>query len=509
MPIVTIAAACLIAHGARADWTWNGGNNADLSNSANWTGTSGNYLFSSSASGLYLSQNWSCPASFMVSTDGATVSLALGEGRTLSLTSTAHVSLMNCDNSTFELSSGTIDHTVNKEIYLLSPQTVSNTKRYTNNTFRITGSGTLLQTINKAVISAKGSKGTFEITDGAEFKGGIRFYGNATTDQTVLVRNGGTLTSYMTSGGECAYPSQGGGGTGCTTIVDGGTLTAKTLSFVDKGWKFEVKNGGKAQFSAHGSYLGKNTSFNEITVGDGGVLESKTTNNGQFFIGNGNGSTGNVVRVHSGGTMRFTDNFGDNESCSYGKFELGYGEGSVSNRLEVLGGTLVTDRVYVGGDTTTASSGNAVVVSNGTMKTWHVAFSQKGGENALEIAGTNPVITTQSQMTFTNCVITLDFADGAYTGVPLQAQAGSLVFNNGTTFALENVKAVRSAGGAKVTVARRTAGAITLAAGLLDTWNAALAADDETRGCAFSLANDGKDLTLKLSSTLGMMVIVR
>ena len=506
-----LAAVCA-AGLARADWTWNGGNNADLSDSSNWTGSSGNYLFNASVSGLYLSQDWSCPTNFMVSSDGVTVSLALGADRTLSLSSTQHVSLMGCDNSTFELTSGKIDHPAGREIYLLSPSSPNKNKNYTNNTFRITGQGTILQTFNKAVVSAKGSGGKFEIADGAEFKGGIRFYDNNNTDQTVLVSTNGTLTSYMSYGasaGACAYPSQTGGGRGIRTVVDGGTLTATYLNFANNEWSFEVKNGGKAQFSKNGMVIGSGSSFNVVEIGDGGVFEEKSTNNGLFTIGNGAGATGNVVRVLSGGVLRFTDAFDDDAPCSYGKFQIGYSE-AVSNRVEVLGGTLITDRVYVGGDVANKpGDGNALVVSNGTMKTWHVAFSPRGGNNMLDIAGTTSAITTQSQLVFTNTVVTLDFADGKYTSIPLQAEAGTLVFNAGTTFALKNIKPAVRAGGGSVTIARRTAGAITIASGLLDAWNAALAADEATEGCAFSLANGNKDLVLKLPAPKGLAIIVR
>ena len=34
----SIAAALALASTAKADWTWSGGNNADLSDPANWTG---------------------------------------------------------------------------------------------------------------------------------------------------------------------------------------------------------------------------------------------------------------------------------------------------------------------------------------------------------------------------------------------------------------------------------------------------------------------------------------
>ena len=685
---VLLAFSSLFAGSAWADWTWSEGNNADLADAANWTGSAGAYLFGASASGLYLSRDWTCPTNMHLTADGTTVSFDLGAERTLTFSDFQF--FFTAKNSTVEFLSGTLANTA-KEMNLLSSDNWGS--NIGGNTFRLKGANTFLNSTKGSIFSYHGTGSTFEICDGAGFNGNFRYGNNNPKSQTLFVHSGGAFTNTSTSGyvtqsgstglrtivdnasfsipsGVITYAGSGqsfaaqnhatvyaayafklgntsgydgnslevsGGSllevqslqlgasgsarntaliTGAGTVVDSGyglyvgaynasgvsnTVTVadgatvkmtKSTSGMENlvvgasgGWNRLVLESGAivtnagtgvprlGQNSGHntieidggrfyagrsmriGDAVGANSntlsiadgicrgatyyctfrvgadggSFNDVEVRDGGLLELGTSNgwtgrhpgNGtdNSYVGFGNGASCNAIRVLKGGVFRCpaTTKYGQDTYHTGSKLNIGFEANTCSNRLEVLGGTAKIGIIYIGG-TNETSVGNAMVVSNGTVNASKVFVSQTdtlppgvpfSAVNALEIAGTNSLVQTESDMRFYDkAELSLDFADGAYATVPLLANKGTLQFDTGSMISVKNVASLRSAGGAKVTIARRTAGSITLAAGLLDTWNAALAADDETKGCAFSLANDGKDLMLKLPSTLGMMLIV-
>jgi len=686
MRLFALAATCLLVQGAWADWTWSGGDNADLSDSANWTGSSGNYLFGASASGLYLSQNWTTDKLLQVGSNGATVIFDLGADKTL--TFSGDQAFFNANNAIVEFASGTIENTAN-EVNLLS-STDWAAKR-NENIFRLTGANTLFKATKGAIHSYNGTSNIFEVANGAVFTGALRFGNTNPSYQRIYIHDGATMTNTSSQAG-------GSSGTGLRTTVDnatfvcsgydlsvggkeawfeflngstgavpdkkfllgngsssvsnklvvsgGSNLSAATLrigasgstwnkalvtgdgTFVDAQYGLyigglgtdgtgvsnavTVADGAQVSVTQHssghqslgvgysgggnlltiesgsivtngasgtpylgyassnnrivvnggtlhssrclvlgnnsgansnslsvangtfrgGSYfctfrVGGSGSFNLAEVGDGGLLElmmsrgwagrNPGNGNDNSYVGFGNGASHNVLRVLAGGTVITPSAYGNSSFASGAKLNVGLDRNTCSNRFEVLGGTAKIGQIYIGG-TNETSVGNTMVVSNGTVNASKVFVSQTdtlpsgvsfSAVNALEIAGANSLVQTESEMRFYDkAELSLDFADGAYVTVPLLANKGTLQFDTGSMISVKNVASLRSAGGAKVTIARRTAGAITLAAGLLDTWNAALAADDETKGCAFSLANDGKDLMLKLPSTLGMTVIV-
>jgi hypothetical protein len=160
-----------------------------------------------------------------------------------------------------------------------------------------------------------------------------------------------------------------------------------------------------------------------------------------------------------------------------------------------------------------------MVVSNGNVKVRYLYVSQTNslpegvsfaGANIFEIAGTNSVVKSQTQMRFyADAELSLDFSEGFYKEIPLLAESGTMQFDAGSSVSLKNIEDVCSSGGATVTIARCSARAITIEDGTIEAWNASLAADPKTAGCVFSLANGGKDLVLKISKFTGFIFTVR
>lgn len=685
-------AAATLATPALADWTWSGGNNADLADAANWTGSAGAYLFGASASGLYLSRDWTCATNMHLTADGTTVSFDLGSERTLTFGEKAQY-WFNANNSTVEFTSGKLvgagTSSGNLDMVLLSSGDWS-AKRHLN-TFRLTGKDTAFS--GYAIHCYNGDSNTLEVANGALFSASLRFGNTNPRYQRVFVHDGATMTNTSSQAGGTT------GGIGFQTTVDNATFvcSGNDLSVAGKEARFEFLNnstgavpgkqfllgngsssvsnklvvsggsnlsasslrvgvsgstwnealvtgdgtfvdaqyglyiggmgtagtgvsnavtvadgaqvsvtqystghqslvvgysgggnlltiesggivtngasgtpslgyassdnrivvdGGKLHSSRSlvlgnnggansnslsvangifrgGTYyctfrVGGSGSFNLAEVGDDGLLELMMKNgwsgrnpgqgNDNSYVGFGNGACHNVLRVLAGGTVITPSAFGNSSFASGAKLNVGLDPNTCSNRLEVLGGTAKIGIIYIGG-TNETSVGNAMVVSNGTVNASKVFVSQTdtlppgvpfSAPNALEIAGTNSLVQTESDMRFYNkAELSLDFADGAYATVPLLANKGTLQFDTGSTIKVKNTKAIVHAGGAKVTVARRSAGAITLASGLLETWNAALAADKATKGCEFSLGNSDKDLVLKIGGDVATILCFR
>ena len=683
------AAALALASTAKGDWTWSGGNNADLSDPANWTGSNGAYLIPASASGLYLSQDWTCPTHMTLNTDGTTVSFDLGAERTLTFSDFQF--FFTAKNSTVEFLSGTLANTA-KEMNLLSAGEWGT--NIGGNTFRLKGANTFLDSTKGSIFSYHGTGSTFEICDGARFNGGFRYGNSNPKSQTLFVHSGGAFTNTSTSG--YVTPS---GCTGLQTIVSNATFSvpssgityagniqsfaaksratvytsgaftlgsasgyngnslevsgssrlsaqmlqvgaggstlnealltgagtevvgnrglyvggrnssgvSNTVTVADSailqisegvsgydnlvvgysgGWnRLVIESGAVVTNYASGSpRLGQNSShnaieinggrlnsarclrigdsvgansntlaiadgvfrggtyyctfrvggdggsFNEVEVRDGGLLELGVSRgwtgrhpgngNDNSYVGFGNGASCNAIRVLEGGVFRCpeTTKYGQDSYHTGSKLNIGFAANTCSNRLEVLGGTAKIGIIYVGG-TNETSVANALVVSNGTVNAASVYVSQDttlpagtpfAAPNTLLVKGTNSLVKTTANLIFyEKGELSLDLADGVYGTIPLQATGGALEFKTGSTIKVKNTKAIARAGSAKVVVARRSAGAITLASGLLETWNAALVADKETKGCELSLANNDKDLVLKIGGEAATILCFR
>ena len=683
------AAALALASTAQADWTWSGGNNADLYDPANWTGSNGAYLIPANASGLYLSQNWTCVTNMHLTADGTTVSFDLGSERTLSFSDFQF--FFTAKNATVEFLSGTIMNTA-KEMNLLSSDNWGT--NIGGNTFRLKGANTFLDSTKTSIFSYHGSGSTFEICDGARFNGGFRYGNSNPKSQTLFIHDGGAFTNTSASG----HVTQN-GNTGLRTIVSGATFsvpsgpityTGSDQSFAAKdsatvytsgaftlgnkseyngnslevsggsslsaqmmqvgtggsalnealitgagtevdskrglyvggrnssgvsntvtvadhailkitegvsgydnlvigasgGWNSLVVESGAVvtnyasgtprlgQNSSHnsidieggklhlarcihigdsagadsntvsiangvfrgGTYYcafhvgGNGGSFNEVEVRNGGLLElgvsrgwtgrNPGNGNDNSYVGFGSGASCNAIRVLTGGVFRCPDvaKYGQDSYHTGSKLNIGFSANTCSNRLEVLGGTAKIGIIYVGG-TNETSVANALVVSNGTVNSSSVYVSQDttlpagtpfAAPNTLLVKGTSSLVKTTANLVFyEKGELSLDLTDGVYGTIPLQATGGALEFKTGSTIKVKNTKAIARAGSAKVVVARRSAGAITLASGLLETWNAALVADKETKGCEFSLANNDKDLVLKIGGEAATILCFR
>ena len=683
--LFSTAAVCFFANGLLAYWTWNGGNDADIADSGNWTGSDGNYLFNASASGLYLSRDWTCATNMHLTASGKTVSFDLGKDRTLTFGEKTQY-WFDTNNSVVEFLSGTLENSGN-EMVLLSSGSWGTQRNF--NTFRLKGSGTVFR--GNAIHSYHGASNTLEITDGALFSGALRFGNNNPKYQVIYVHDGAVMTNtgsqaggtasvglrmtvdnamFVCSGNELSVKgveakfeflngstasvpsktfllgngsssvsnklvvsggsnlsssslrigvtgsscneavitggstfvdagyglyvgglgSDGSGVSNVVTIADGATVSVTQYSSghqslcvgYNGGWN-ELTIGGNASLTngasgtpfvgyassnnkiivdggrlysgrclvlgsergadsnllyvANGRFqggtyygtfqVGGKGSHNLLEIAEGGLVELKTSNDWSGRYGNGSdnsyvgredGSSFNAIRVRNGGALRCPSTYGIDPNWGKGKINIGFGRNTCSNRLEVLAGSANIGCVYIGG-TNETSVGNAMVVSNGNVKVRYLYVSQTNslpegvsfaGANIFEIAGTNSVVKSQTQMRFyADAELSLDFSEGFYKEIPLLAESGTMQFDAGSSVSLKNIEDVCSSGGATVTIARCSAGAITIEDGTIEAWNASLAADPKTAGCVFSLANDGKDLVLKISKFTGFIFTVR
>ncbi len=322
-----LGAACLFAGGAFADWTWNGGNNADISDPANWTGTDGAYLFPASASGLYLSQNWTCATNMHLTADGTTFSFDLGADKTITFSDFQY--FFYSKNSTVEFLSGTIVNTT-KEMNLLSDQTWG--RQNGGNTFRLKGANTFLDARAGAIFSYHGSGSTFEICDGARFNGAFRYGNTNPTNQKLYIHDGGAFTNTASKHETPAGAIE--------VLVSNAIFSAASVNFKGSGQSFKATGG------------------------------STINSTGWFTFGNSSGSSGNSMEV-SGGS-----------SLSAQLLNFGAAESALNDILITGEGTEVDAQygLYLGGRDSSGLSNTVTVADGALMK---ITKSQSGYQNMV------------------------------------------------------------------------------------------------------------------------------
>ena len=532
----------------------------DLSDAANWYGDSGAMTFAGDAT-VTLSKDWTADlgdSSMHPGANGLHVVFDLGAENTLTLTNRFSAQY---NNGTMELLSGKIVNAANVSNSDATPMGYDfsnwNAQR-NNNTFRIKGESAAWEG-SMAFNKSTGSR--FEVLDGAHFNGGIRW--NASTGANILIAGGAVVTNTHVSGAFSPFQ-----GAGSRMVVSNAVLVQSSGSFAAfggtaRGSALEVLDGARvicagrgmsvgggaaatddtvlvtnAFLSVGGSYYCSfkfNGTNNVFTVDDGGVLWVPGSNNHNGRTGNGTdnaylgfaaSSVGNVLRILSGGvvvtpTQANASSDAGAESVGIGwgsKFNVGWDQGSCSNRIEVLGGTARIGVIYVGGKSET-SVGNALVVRDGgyvyapylyVADTNLLGGASFGGRNSVVIGGAgSQVVTDRAARFYGASELEFDLAEGAFSKIPLVANRGTLQFDAGCSLKIDGAKEIAKAGSATMTLVRRNAGAIALEDGVLEAWNAALAANGETKSCSLSLENGGKDIVLAIASSAATTITLR
>jgi len=263
-----------------------------------------------------------------------------------------------------------------------------------------------------------------------------------------------------------------------------------------KGNVVRVYDGGILEQNGSGIWIGKQGSSNRFEVANA----TATFANGDqiIYVGFTN-CTGNAMSIQPGG--HFLGRSGENRT---GKIYVGYGANTEDpapghdSLLEVLGGELSVKEVQVG---LNGSSGNTVVISNGTVDVSYFASSHFDTTNALVIKGTTPSLAGDTVHINTNTEVVFDFADGVYEAAPI---TGGINIHEGSTVRFTNVESLRRAENRRCELVRTTGTDPVITDEILASWQAAL-----PERCSLRRSSDGKAILFHASSDYGSLFIIR
>ena len=554
MPIVALAAACLIAHGAwAAEKTWSPSNGGDMAVDANWGGVK-----PTSSDTITVNKNQSAPiwlSEDLTATGGnsqfaANFELALtnetGVSKTLSLnrihlnglswtvrltagtlsfnnhlymgdfSSSARDDTFIVDGSSTVLSGGSTSINVGSSypgnaLIVTNGATVSGSQltvgrnnqmlgtapnRFyaTNELCRVTGIGTKADFSGLISIGSAGGN-RLEIDDGALLSGARLFVGNNNYDSTKAA----TFSDASFAGG-------------AVVVVSGGAtlMLTNTTTSVDNN---------------HSSSIGTYSMSNRLEIVDGGKLVAVTN---AFRVGGindisgflaahpGYGYSGNKMLVSgegSGVIMRCGSQSGiwvgskiapdcsvtvENGATweSYGEFKVA--DGYVTNAtLRVASGASLSHHVYSLNIGTSANAKNAALeIDDGSVESVDREINVKGEDSHISISGTNSHLSSPNDTItfFTGTRLEVAIPKDGFTGGEPPITCKTLTFNAGSSLVVTLEKANHPGG--RVVLARATNN--------ITTNNLSITLPD---GVELDTSN-AKELAVKIRSS-GLIVICR
>lgn len=265
-----------------------------------------------------------------------------------------------------------------------------------------------------------------------------------------------------------------------------------------KGNVLRVSDGGLFEQNGSGFWLGqKGGSSNSIEVANATFTFGNWDQH--IYIGYTN-CTGNAMRILPNG--KFLGRSGEKKERSgvvyvgnaYSTEDPAPGHDSL---LEVLGGELSVKQVQVG---VNGSSGNTVVISNGTVDVSYFVSSHSETANTLVIKGTNSLLKADTINLTANSEVVFDFADGVYTSAPL---LGGVNIRDGALVRFENTAHLHNAENRRCELARNDDKEIEITDETLAAWRNAL-----PERCRLSLSSDRKVLSFAASNN-GLAISVR
>lgn len=319
----------------------------------------------------------------------------------------------------------------------------------------------------------------------------------------VLIEDGGIVSNttwYSTLIGNMSSSN-------CLEVTSGGRfdsvgpirLGAKAASC---GNVLRVVDGGVVAENGSGLWIGYEGSSNLCEVA-----------NATMTVGNGNQTvyvgftncTGNVLRILPGGRL-LGQRLEDSET-RYGYVYLGYAAnteavGGRDGRLEVLGGELSVNHLQVG---VNGSSGNTLIVSNGTIEVGYFALAHSQTQNKLVLKGTSPEIRVDGTGNVLSAgEVVFDFADGVCEKAPLHGVGmGKWRFADGTKVRFENVGLLPESKNHRCELVRNDETEIEISDATLAEWRKAL-----PERCRLHLSADRKRLTFT-ASRAGLAIVIR
>lgn len=263
-----------------------------------------------------------------------------------------------------------------------------------------------------------------------------------------------------------------------------------------KGNVVRIFDGGNFLQNGAGIHIGYEGSSNRFEVANA----TATFANGDqiIYVGFTN-CTGNVMSIQPDG--KFLGRSGENQDRT-GVIYVGYGENAEDalpghdSLLEVLGGELSVKQVQVG---VNGSTGNTVVISNGTVDVNYFISSHSSTANSLVIKGTKSLLKGDTVNIASGSETVFDFADGVYEEAPIQ---GNINISEGATIRFENVEHLHNAENRRCELMRSDK-AMGITEETLAQWRNAM-----PERCRINLSSDGKVLTFGAANN-GLMLIIR
>ncbi len=269
----------------------------------------------------------------------------------------------DADNSLIITDGGQVDNLIGY---------IGNTVSSSNNSVLVSGGGAVWNSSTELSVGFGGSDNTLTIANGGEVNTAIGYIGDNSDNNAATIEDAGSLLDATT-----LYVGYRGDGNSLT-VNDGGRVESTTTSIGS--WISSDNNAVTVQGSnslLHSSSLinvGDYGSSNQLTIANGGRVESAVVNLGVQII-----SSNNLVSVIGNGSIL------DASEIYIGGSAAGAGE--TSNRMEVENGGTVSTRdltIYSGNNFDLNNGGHLAVSTNVNVSMDGFNFSSGG---TLEVGG--------------------------------------------------------------------------------------------------------------------------
>lgn len=440
MRLFALAAACLLAHGAKAaEKTWSPSNGGDMAVDANWGGTK-----PTSSDTIKINKNQSAPiwlSEDLTATGGnssfaANFELALtnsvGESRTLAL-STFHT---GGASKTIQLTAGTL--AFSGSLYM------GDNNGWKNDTFIVDGDSTTTAVNGGTIlVGTKHPNCNFIVRNGATVTGSRLYVGRNQMSETSPSTNscfrvtgaGSTATfSYAAQSSTDSGVFFGGNGLCRIEVLDGGCLTVTNLAV--------RRNPSYTTIP----WYGENT---VLVSGAGSKVVVNGTGNKGFWLGSA-AAPGCSVTVENGATWE-----------SRGEFKIADGY-TTNATFRVASGASMKHYIYSIAVGTTANAKNAALeIDGGSVEAVDNGISVKGEDSHVSISGADARLSSPGTTTFgTGTRLEVEIPKTGFTGGEPPITCNTLTFNAGSSLVVTLEEARTPAG--RVVLARATNNITTL-----------------------------------------------
>jgi len=467
MPIVALAAACLLAHGAwAAEIQWNSSHGGDMQVETNWR----NNTKPTSSDTIKIAQNNDKPITLsedLTATGGdsyltANYELALTNSAGVAKTLSLKRIYLGGGSKTVRLTAGVLSF--NNNLYMGDAAS-----SYHDDTLIVDGA-TLSGWNSSILIGTKQPNNTLCVTNGATATGTNLYVGRGHNNETQISTN----NCFRVAGAESTAIFSGSvyfgsAGLGRIEVQDGGCLTATNL--------YVRHNSSYTTTPWHGG--------NSVLVSGAGsrVVVNGASNKG-FWLGNAYAPYCSVT-VEDKATWE-----------SYGEFKIADGY-TTNATFRVASGASLSHYVYSLNIGTSANAKNAALeIDNASVESVEKGISVTGDGSHVSISGANSRFAAATTTTFaTGTRLEVEIPKDGFTGGEPPITCATLTFNAGSSLVVTLEKANNPGG--RVVLARTTNNITTLG-------NLSVTLPD---GVELDTSN-AKELAVKIKSS-GLVIVFR